>query len=66
MAARQFLPLNCLAITLSAGVILKEKQGPLLWARDSVGGISGDNLGKGDCESKIVARQWGDNFCREI
>ena len=38
---------------------------PLLWGRDSLGGILGDNLGEGNCESKIVSRQWGDNFCRE-
>ena len=38
---------------------------PLLWARGNLGGISGDNLGEGHCESKIVSRQWGDNFCRE-
>ena len=45
------------------GVILKEeKKSPLLWARDSLGGILGDNLGEGNCESKIVARQWGVNF----
>ena len=30
-----------------------------------MGGISGDNLGEGNCESKIASRQWGDNFCRE-
>ena len=29
------------------------------------GGILGDNLGEGNCESKIASRQWGDNFCRE-
>ena len=30
-----------------------------------MGGILGDNLGEGNCESKIASRQWGDNFCRE-
>ena len=25
--------------------------------------ILGDNLGEVNCESKIVSRQWGDNFC---
>ena len=30
-----------------------------------MGGILGDNLGEGNCGSKIVSRQWGDNFCRE-
>ena len=44
---------------------MKEKKCPLLWARDSFGGILGDNLGEGNCESKVVARQWGVNFCRE-
>ena len=38
---------------------------PLLWGRDSLGGILGDNLGEGNCESKIASRQWGDNLCRE-
>ena len=56
---------NRLAITLTAGVMLKEEKSPLLWARDSLRGILGDNLGKGKWESKIVSRQWGDNFCRE-
>ena len=28
-------------------------------------GILGDDLGEGNCESKIVSRQWGDNFCPE-
>ena len=37
------------------GVILKEEKSPLL-GRDSSGGILGDNLGKGNCESKIVSR----------
>ena len=63
------LSLNCLAVTLTAGVILKEEKMPslvgVLWARDSFGGILGDNLGEVNCESKIVARQWGVNFCRE-
>ena len=29
------------------------------------GGILRDNLGEGNCESKIAARQWGVNFCCE-
>ena len=65
IAARQFLSLNCLAITLTWGVILEEEKMPLLLARDSLGGILGDNLGEGNCESKIVSRQWGVNSCRE-
>ena len=38
---------------------------PLLWARDSFGGILGDNLGEGNCKSIIVSRQWGANFPSE-
>ena len=30
-----------------------------------MGGILRDNLAEGNCESKIAARQWGVNFCRE-
>ena len=39
----------------------------LLWGRGNLGGILGDNLGEGNCEPKIVARQslWGVIFCRE-
>ena len=47
------MSLNCLAITLTAGVILKtKKKYPLLRARDSCGGILGDSLGGGNCESR--------------
>ena len=35
---------------------------PSLVARESFGGMLGDNLGEGNCESKIVVRQWGVNF----
>ena len=52
-ATTQFLSLDCLAVTLTVGVILKEEKFPLLWARDSLGGISGDTLGEGNCESKM-------------
>ena len=38
---------------------------PSLVGERQFGGILGDNLGEGNCESKIVARQWGVNFCRE-
>ena len=48
------LSLSCIAITLTAGVILKEEKSPLLCLRGSSGGILGDNLGEGNCESKIV------------
>ena len=43
----------------------KRKKCPLLWGRGNLGGILGDNLGEGNCESKIAARQWGVNFCCE-
>ena len=41
----------CLSIvsTLTAGVISKEPKCPLLWARDALGGIIGDNLDEGNC-----------------
>ena len=47
------------------GVISKEAKIPLLWARGNLGGILGDSLGRGNCESKINPRQRGDKFCRE-
>ena len=63
IAGRQVLSLNCLAVTPHRrGILKKREKCPLLWARDSFGVILGDNLGEGNCESKIVARQWGDNF----
>ena len=37
----------------------------LLGVRDNSGGILRDNLGEGNRESKIAARQLGVNFCRE-
>ena len=37
------------------GLILKETKSPLLWGRDSLGGILGDNLGEGNCESICLA-----------
>ena len=43
---------------------LERGKNPLLWARDSLGGILGDDLGEGNCESTIVSRQRGDKFCR--
>ena len=61
IAARHFWSLNCRNYP-HRGVILKEEKSPLLWVRDSLGGIQGDNLGEGNCESKIITRQWGDNF----
>ena len=65
IGARQFLSFSCLATTPTAGVFLKEEKCTLLWARDSLGGILGDDLGEGNCESKTVSRHRGDNFCRE-
>ena len=56
IAARQFLSLNCLAITLTAGVVLKEEKTPLLWARDSLGGVLGDNLGERVIASQKLSR----------
>ena len=63
--ARQFLPLSCRATTLTAGVSLKEEKKPSLVGERPFGGYLRDNLGEGNCESKIAARQWGVNFCRE-
>ena len=37
----------------------------LPWGRGNLGGILRDNLGEGNCASKIAAREWGVNFCRE-
>ena len=47
------------------GLILKEDKKPSLVGERQLGGILGDNLGEGNCESKIASRQWEDNFCRE-
>ena len=52
-----FLSLNCLAITLTAGVILKEEKVPSLVGERQFGRHLGDNLGEGNCESKVVSRQ---------
>ena len=62
IAARQFLPLNCLAVTLTAGKVWKRKRCPLLWVKDSLGGILGDNLGEGNCESKNCLETMGRQF----
>ena len=43
MAARQFLSLNCLAITLTARVILKEEKCPLV----KFGGVRAEVSGRG-------------------
>ena len=60
----QMFSLNCLAITLTAGVILEEGKRPsLVGERNGSGGILGDNLGEGTRESKncleTVGRQLG-------
>ena len=47
------------------GDLERGKKPPLVGVRDGLGGILGDNLGEGNCESKIVLRERGDNFCRE-
>ena len=45
--------------------VLKEALKPSLqWARDTLGAILRDNLGEGNRKLTIVARQWGDKFCR--
>ena len=64
ITARQFLSLNVLAITLTTGVILK---GPktLSWEERQFARHFKRQLGEGNCESKTVSRQWGDNFCCE-
>ena len=62
-----FSPLsNYRAITVTAGTILKEAKKPSLGReRQFWRGILRDNLREGNCESKIAARQWGVDFCRE-
>ena len=62
----QNLLLNWRAFSIIAGAILKEEKSLLLWGRGDLRGILRDDLGEGDCESKIAARQWRVNFCREI
>ena len=49
IAARQFLPLNCRAITLTTGAILKEeKMSSKMWGRGNLGGTFRDNLDDGN------------------
>ena len=55
-APRARLPDNCRAITLTAGGILKRKKTSLLGG-GTLEGILRDNLGEGNWESKIAARQ---------
>ena len=47
------------------GRFWKREKSPLLWGRCNLRGILADNLGEGNCESKIAAGQRGLNFCRE-
>ena len=58
----------CLSLTAPLpslqGCTVKEET-PLSGWRGDVGGIVRENLCEGICESKIAARQWGVNFCRE-
>ena len=63
IAARQFLPLNC-----RKGAILKEEKNVLYCAGEAIWKAFSEticHLGEGNWESKIAARQWGVNFCRE-
>ena len=72
-AARQKLPRArdnfCCSIAAQLpsprGQFWKRKKCPLLRGRGNLGGILRDNLGEGNWESKIAARQWRVNFCRE-
>ena len=64
---RQFVPLNCRAIALTAGTILDEgKNSPSLVAEVQfgrlLGGISQDDLGEGNCESKNCRETVGESF----
>ena len=51
--------------TADGGKFKRWKKQPLLWGRSNLGGILRDDLGEGNCESKIAARQWEVIFCRE-
>ena len=58
--------MRCRAITLAVGVILNEEKKDLsCGGGGNWGGHLRGNLGEGNCESKIVARQWGVNFYSE-
>ena len=67
-AARQKLPRDNFCRSVAAqlptprGQFRKREKSPLLWARGNLGGILRDNLGEGNCEAKIAARQRGVNF----
>ena len=57
---------NCRAIALTAAALLKEERGTsFVGERRFLGGILRDILGEGIRDSKIAARQWGVNLCRE-
>ena len=51
------MPLNCRAITLTAGAVCKGTK-PSLVGRGNLGGIFRDNLGEGNYELRNAARQW--------
>ena len=53
-----FVPLNRRATALTARAISKEKKISLVGG-GNLGGILRDNLGEGNCESGIAARQRG-------
>ena len=70
-AARQELPGDNFYRSFAAqlpspqGQFGNKQKSSLLWGRGNLVGILRDNLGKCNCESKIAARQWGVNLCRE-
>ena len=51
------MPLSCPAITLTAGAVLKQEKMSSIVGERHLGGILRDNLGEGNGESKIAARQ---------
>ena len=57
----------CRAFALTAGVISKKETKPSLVCRERQFGrhFVRDNLGEGNRESEIAARQWGVNLRRE-
>ena len=62
IAARQFLPLNCRAITLTTGALLKEEKMSSLVGRGNLGGILRDNLVARVSESQKLRETVGSQF----
>ena len=61
-----FWSLNCLAVALTAGVILKEEKKSSLVGERQFGRHLRRQFGRGQLRvEKIISRRWGDNFCRE-